>query len=95
MALGESPHQSESEAAITKAHELMIKYNITIMDLPSEKRVHISRPVGEIYGKVPIYVKRLARIISNYYFVKYIFMTYKWSYGKGPGTQRYIEFLLG
>ena len=92
--LGESDHKAESEAAISKAYELMAKYNISLGDLPDEKRAFVFRPVGEIYTKVPEYVKKLARIISEYYFVKHIFITHEHNrYGKkGPGNKRYIEF---
>ena len=87
LALGESSNKSESESAIAKAHELMAKYNITLLDLPQDRRVYTSRPVGSIYNKVPSYINRLGRIVHDYYFVKYIFMPYKYSYGRGPGTQ--------
>ena len=86
--LGESNHKAEAELAIAKAHELMIKHNITLRDLPKESRVFVARPVGEIYKNVPAYVKSLSRIISEYYFVKYIF----YSFWVGRRKGKYVEF---
>ena len=74
--LGESNYKEEAKSAVMKAEELMIKYNVSMRDLPKEKRVFIFRPIGNIYKKVPSYVQRLARIISEYYFVKHIYITH-------------------
>jgi len=54
----------------------------------------MARPVGKIYTKVPDYVKTLARTVSNYYFVKHIYIVHEHkNYGRqGPGDKRYIEF---
>lgn len=72
--LGESNYKAEAEAAVNKAHELMVKYNVSLQELPKERRSFICRPVGYAYKKVPEYIKTLARTISHYYFVKYIYM---------------------
>jgi len=90
--LGESDHKAEAEAAISKAQELMVKYNISMTELPQEKKSFVFRPVGNIYNKVPNYVKVLARLIHDYYFVQYIFITYRYSNrGYRSKKSRYIE----
>jgi len=86
--LGESNHKAESELAISKAYELMTKYNISNIEGKKE-RVFISRPVGLIWSKVPHYINILSNIISDNYFVKHIYCTYQYGYGR---QTRYIEF---
>jgi hypothetical protein len=86
--LGESNHKEEANSAIAKAHELMIKYNISHLDLPKERRLFVFRPVGRIYEKVPEYVKSLARIVCDNYFVKHIYVSHRIDWK----TKRTIEF---
>jgi len=91
--LGESNHKSEADAAMAKAHELMIKYNISLKELPTNQRTFVFRPVGPVFSKVPEYVKNIARVVARNYFVKYIFMSYARDYRRSYSrTQRYIEF---
>ena len=91
--LGESNYEKEARAAVMKAEELMIKYNISMRDLPKEGRVFVARPVGNLYTKVPSYVVRLSRIISDHYFVKHIFITHYDQYSsKNCRRGRYITF---
>jgi len=72
LALGGSSHEAEAESAISKAHELMTKYNISVRERPDSERVYIQRPVGAAYKKMPTYVCTLARLVSRYYYVNYI-----------------------
>jgi len=91
--LGESNHKSEADAAMAKAHELMIKYNISLKELPISQRAFIFRPVGPVFSNVPEHVKDLARVVSRNYFVKHIYMIYKSDSRRSrTRTQRYIEF---
>jgi len=90
--LGESNHKAEAEAAISKAQELMVKYNISMLDLPQEKKIFVFRPIGNIYDKVPNYVKVLARLVNAHYFVQYIYITYGYSNrGYRRKKRRYVE----
>jgi len=92
--LGESNHEAEAEAAIAKAHELMTRYNISMTDLPADKRLFVFRPVGGIYTKVPEYVKDIAGMVAIYYFVKHIYMMHDYNRSNYSRTsiKRYIEF---
>jgi len=94
MALGESNHKGEAESAITKAHELMVKHNISLTEIPNEDRTFVGRPVGYSMKKVPTYIKTLTRLISNYYFVNAIYMTKARNMGNGnrDTIERYVEF---
>lgn len=91
FALSESNHHEEAESALNKAYDLMARYNIKVLDDPEERKF-VFRPVGEIYGRVPLYVKILARIISKNYFVKHILMGHGASYSNyHREIKRYIE----
>jgi len=94
MALGESSHKAEAESAIMKAHELMVKHNISLTEIPDEDRNFIGRPVGHAMKKVPTYVKTLTRLISDYYFVNAIYMSKarKFTGGNRDVIERYVEF---
>ncbi|HUU87426.1 MAG TPA: DUF2786 domain-containing protein [Candidatus Glassbacteria bacterium] len=72
MALGESPNKNESERALSKAHELMRKHNID--NLKEEREYEFTvRPIGISLGKrTPNYMYSIGRIVSDFYFVKYI-----------------------
>lgn len=93
MALGESNHKEEAQSAITKAHELMVKHNISLTEIPDEDRRFVGRPVGHVMKKVPTYVKTLTRLISDYYFVNAIYMSKERKFGGGRDIiERYVEF---
>ncbi|TRZ80177.1 DUF2786 domain-containing protein [bacterium] len=94
MALGESNHKEEAESAITKAHELMVKHNISLTEIPDEDRTFVGRPVGYSMKKVPTYIKTLTRLISKYYFVNAIYMTKERNAGSRnrDTIERYVEF---
>ena len=87
FALGESNFEAEAKVAVRKAYELMAKHNISSVELPEAERKFVFRPVGEVYQKTPHYVKKLAGIMMNSYFVKCIF-----SYIYHEGTPyKYLE----
>ena len=73
FALGESNFEEEAKLAIGKAYEIMAKHNISALELPEADRRFVFRPVGEIYRKVPFYVKCLGGLMNRHYFVKCIF----------------------
>ena len=70
FALGESNFEAEAKMAVRKAYEFMAKHNISALELPESERKFVFRPVGEIYRKVPHYIKMLGGIIIEHYFVK-------------------------
>jgi len=71
LALGESNHQAEAEAAVAKAHEIMAKYNIKLQETGQE-RFYNRRPVGKRYPKVPTYISTLCGLMSKYYSINHI-----------------------
>lgn len=91
--LGESNHKAEAELAVIKARELMLKYNVSSLSLPENQKLFVCRPVGNVYDKVPSYVKKLSSVIGNHYFVKHIYMTHSMrGCNNGLRHKRYIEF---
>ena len=79
MSLGDDTRggsDSETKSAISKAYELMERYNINSIETERTERDFIVRPVGSRWKKVPTYVKILSRTVSDYYFVKHISKLY-------------------
>jgi len=73
MALAESRNHHEAEAAMAKAHELIAKYNIDLLN-HNEKRDFISVFVGEPALRHPREAYHLARLILDFYFVEGIWV---------------------
>jgi hypothetical protein len=74
MALAESPNQHEAEAAMTKSHELIAKYNLDLLDR-EEKRdfisVFVGRPVLRHFAEDYF----LAHLLQDFYFVQGIWVS--------------------
>ena len=73
MALAESSNQYEAESAMTKAYELISKYNIDLL-AQDEKRNFISVFIGKPALRHFREVYHLARLILDFYFVKGIWV---------------------
>jgi hypothetical protein len=71
FALGESNFQAEAKVAVQKAYELMAKHNID--SIHNTDRKFVFRPVGEMYGNIPYYVRILGSLVADNYFVRAIF----------------------
>jgi hypothetical protein len=75
IALSESSVESEANLALSKARELMLKYNIESISENKEED-YIIRPVGKTYKKIPTYIKEISNLVSEFYFVNVI-ITYR------------------
>lgn len=73
MALAQSRNHHEAEAAMAKAHELIAKYNIDLLE-HNEKRNFISVFVGKPALRHHREVYHLARLIIDFYFVEGIWV---------------------
>ncbi len=92
FSLGSSPNQNESQSAIAKAHELMVKYDINHNDITTESEIDTKysiRIIGVEWAKVPTYITVLMRLVSEYYNVKYIRMDRGYSRKYGPRSSKY------
>jgi predicted SprT family Zn-dependent metalloprotease len=78
--------KEESETFLTKAQEMMIKYNIEMSAIQGRdsKHVYIKRPVGPLFKRHTSWLGVAAQFIANYYDVRCI-----WSY---CNRKRRIEF---
>lgn len=72
FALGESNFKEEADLAIKKAYELMARHNIVAAQLQDMERRFVARPVGDLYLKMPFYIKKLAWLVRKHYFVECI-----------------------
>ncbi|MSS72592.1 MAG: DUF2786 domain-containing protein [Candidatus Latescibacteria bacterium] len=68
MALADSPNQNEAQAAMNKAHSLLLKYNLDAVDLDRERQFS-TRCLGEVKGRWAPYEYRLASILNEFFFV--------------------------
>lgn len=68
LALSTSSNENEAQAALTKAHELSCKHNLSLID--HEQAQFNLLPVGSIRKKIPRYEHTVIAILNEFYFVK-------------------------
>jgi len=73
LALAESPNRYEAEAAMTKAHDLIAKYNIDLLHR-GLRREYVSVFVGPAALRHPWEDYCLANLLQDYYFVQGIWI---------------------
>ena len=74
LALAQSRNKHEAEAAMVKAHELIKKYNIDILQLEENRNFH-SLFIGKPALRNPREVYHLARLLQDFYFVQGIWVS--------------------
>jgi hypothetical protein len=74
MALSESPHQHEAKAAMAKAHELILKYNLKRLEL-DENRNFESMFIGIPMLRHPREEYFIANLLQDFYFVQGIWIS--------------------
>lgn len=74
LSLAQSAHLHEAELAMAKAQELLLKHNLSLLELETS-RDYISRQIGEVGRKNPIKTM-LTSIIIKFFFVEAI-----WTFG--------------
>ena len=74
LALAQSPNQHEAEAAATAARRLMLKLNIEVEQATgpraAERRRYGHRHLGRPSGRILEHDRRLANILTKYFFVE-------------------------
>lgn len=73
LALADSPNRHEAEAAAVKAYSLAVKHNLALKSGEAETE-YISLSLGETVTKRPLYLKRVANVLQEYYFVRAIWI---------------------
>jgi predicted SprT family Zn-dependent metalloprotease len=81
MRLSESSVEAEAQKALEKAHELMLRYNVKSLDERQPDEYFI-RPVGPIMKRMPNYVRDIAHLVKEYYFVNTVLTTVEYSKSK-------------
>ena len=74
LALAQSPNEHEAQNAMTKAHEFLLKHNLSLLDVQTEWN-YIYRQIGEVGRRNPI-KSIISAIISKFFFVEAI-----WTFG--------------
>ncbi len=67
LALAQSPNEYEAQNAMTKAHEFLLKHNLSLLDMQTE-RTYIYKQIGEVGRRNPI-KSIISSIISKFFFV--------------------------
>lgn len=80
LSLATSPNEHEAQAAVKKARQLLLKYNIDQAELHPESPYAI-RQVGEVRARHAAYESELAAILNDFFFVQII-----WANGYDPRT---------
>ncbi len=78
LALAQSPNQHEAEAAATAARRLMLKFNIEIEQArpqDDQRSRYGFRHLGRPSGRILEHDRRLATILSSYFFVEGIWVS--------------------
>jgi len=74
LALAQSPNEHEAQNAMTKAHEFLLKHNLSLLDEQTEWN-YIYKQIGEVGRRNPI-KSIISSIISKFFFVEAI-----WTFG--------------
>jgi hypothetical protein len=71
LALGRSPNENEAAAAVRKARELLLRYNIQLVELAPERRFSV-RWIGELKGRHHAWEYTLSSVLNDFFFVQVI-----------------------
>ena len=74
LALAQSANEHEAQNAMTKAHELLLKHNLSLLDIQTDWN-YIYRQIGEVGKRNPIKTI-ISAIICRFFFVEAI-----WTFG--------------
>lgn len=99
LAKGSCASVTQEEAAVflKTANRLMVKYNVSRMDVDRRRRVFLTRPVGGPHLKTPSYIFKLCAILEKHYFTRHVRHTVKlWGaagrkHGLAASHYKYIE----
>ncbi len=73
MSLGSSSNAHEAQAALKKAHELLLRHNLDLKDLDGERDLCF-RYVGRPVGRIPLERKLMASLLRSHFFVQTIWI---------------------
>jgi hypothetical protein len=91
LALAQSSNVHEAEAALAKANELLLKYNIDLAAAQTE-RTYCHRHLGRPTGRRPRYALLLAGLLTEHFFVEAIWLS---SFDAKTGKSGYVLEICG
>lgn len=68
LSLAQSPNSYEAELAMTRAQELLLKHNISLLELEIERK-YLNKQIGEVGKRNPI-KSLIGKILNKYFFVE-------------------------
>jgi hypothetical protein len=86
LALAQSPNEHEAQNAMAKAHEFLLKHNLSLLDLQT-KWNYIHKQIGEVGRRNPIKTI-ISTIITRFFFVEAI-----WTFGYDQSKDRSGQIL--
>lgn len=69
LSLADSPNENEAQAAMQKAHQLLLKYNIDLVKLNQNRRFEV-RSLGMVKGRHTSAELWLASLLNRFFFVE-------------------------
>ncbi len=81
LALAQSPNEHEAQNAMAKAHEFLLKHNLSLLDVQTEGN-YICKQIGEVGRRNPA-KSIISAIISKFFFVEAI-----WTFGYNQHEDR-------
>ena len=69
LSLADSPNENEAQAAMQKAHQLLLKYNIDIVQLNRDRRFEM-RTLGRVKGRHTSAELWLGSLLNRFFFVE-------------------------
>lgn len=78
FALAGSANPHEAESAMAKAHELLLKHNLSLLELEGGERRYTHKQIGEVGRKNPI-KSLVGTILGRFFFVEAV-----WTFGYDP-----------
>jgi len=73
LSLANSPNENEAQAAMQKAHQLLMKYNIDLVALDRERRFEM-RCLGEVKGRHTSAELWLGSLLGRFFFVEVLWV---------------------
>jgi len=72
FALGSSSSESESNSAVNKAHELLVRYNLSMADIESKNKEFVTAMVDEGKTNKPSWQRNMFCVVTEHFMVQLV-----------------------
>jgi len=72
FALGDSPNKEEAESAVAKAHELLVRHNLSMQDVDVKDKEFIEAMLFDDKANRPSWQRDLGLIVAHHFMVSFI-----------------------